>query len=171
MIGLGCWRVRRRLGAYRDRELSPERQARVEAHLAVCAGCQAEFRGLERLARWLPASVPEPPEAFWQAFWPGVRARLEPAPAPAWWERLLGPVLGHPRLALGSAVGAAVALLALLTPWTVERVLAPSPELAPVAEAMTVQSVEMSQPDSSVMLFTNDDKELTVIWVFGLDRT
>jgi len=164
--------VRRRLGAYRDRELSPGRQARVEGHLAVCAGCQAELRGLERLARWFSASVPEPPEAFWQAFWPSVRARLEPAPAPARWERLLGPLLGHPRLALGSAAGAALVTLALLVPWTAERLLTPAPDLtAPVAEAMAIHSVETSQPDSSVMLFTNQDQDLTVIWVFGLDRT
>jgi len=172
MIGLGCWRVRGRLGAYRDRELSPRPRARVEAHLARCAGCQAELRGLEQLVQGLSAPAPEPPEAVWQAFWPRVRAGLPAAPpVPAWRERLLGPILGHPRLALGSAVGMALALLALLAPWTAEWTVAPRLDQAPGGEAMAIQSVETSQPGASVMLFTNADRQLHVIWVFGLDRT
>lgn len=172
-IRLGCFRVRGRLGAYRDRELPPRSRARMEAHLARCAGCHAELRVLDRLAQQLSVPVPEPPEAVWQAFWPRVRAGLPPAPrVPTWRERLLGPVLSHPRLALGTAVGMALTLLALLAPWTSERAIAPRLEQAvPVAEAMGVQSVEASEPGASVMVFTNADQQLNVIWVFGLDRT
>ncbi len=173
MIGLGCWWVRRRLGAYRDGELLPRRRVRVEAHLTRCAGCRAELRSLERLARWLSPAVAEPAEAVWEAFWPRVRARLQSAPAaPRWREHLLHPALGRPRWALSSAVGVGLVALALLVPWTTERpsVLRLDGPIS-MAEAMPVQSVETSHPGSSIMVFANQESQLTVIWVFGLDRT
>jgi hypothetical protein len=35
---------------------------------------------------------------------------------------------------------------------------------------MTVSSVETVQPNSSVMVFSSHDSEMTMIWVFGLER-
>jgi len=34
-----------------------------------------------------------------------------------------------------------------------------------------VQSVETADPQSSVMVYTNPDSDVTVVWVFGLENT
>lgn len=192
MTNLTCWLLRRRLGAYRDGELSPAARARTEAHLARCGRCAAELATLGRLAAALAIDLPEPPAAVWEAFWPGVRARLavadvepEPEPAP---RRLWAPVLARPALAFGSAIAvAAVAVLALFGPWSATpvpeapRLVQPSTAQAPTGVApggvvpvsfppVVVQSVETA-PDSSAMVFTNPESDVTVVWVFGLDRT
>jgi hypothetical protein len=36
---------------------------------------------------------------------------------------------------------------------------------------VVVQSVETADPQSSVMIFTNPDSDVTVVWVFGLEAT
>jgi hypothetical protein len=142
--------------------------------------------------------VPEPPEGAWDGFWPQVHARLARAEAasgpsilarqrPSVWETLVG----HPRLAFGSAVAAtAVAVLAFLTPWQPVgrepgirpgvQVAVPAMPSGPggaevagtaVDPPLVVQAVETSDPESSVMVFTNEDPGVTVVWVFGLERT
>jgi hypothetical protein len=132
-------------------------------------------------------TAPEPAEAVWDTFWPQVRTRLmtspapEPAPRRAWapW----GPLLEHPRLALGSAVAAAaVVTLAVLAPWQQSLPLREPPRIAgPVAppEAtkpvtptpVVVESVETDAPDSSVMVYAHPEADVTVVWVFGLEPT
>jgi anti-sigma factor RsiW len=179
-----CWLVRRRLDAYQDGELSPAARARTAGHLARCAGCAGEVRALEKLARALAVEAPEPAEAVWDAFWPQVRARMATAgPAddaavlrrPAWsWDSLLG---GR-RLALGSALAAAALALVVLAPWqrpvppSNPEVTVTSPVVSPLQNAsVVVQSVETTDPESSVMVFSNEDADVTVVWVFGLERT
>jgi hypothetical protein len=34
-----------------------------------------------------------------------------------------------------------------------------------------VHSVETADPESSVMVYTNPESDMTVVWVFGLERT
>jgi anti-sigma factor RsiW len=186
--GLGCWLVRRRLSAYRDGELPPGGRLRVEAHLDRCGSCSGEVAQLNRLHAYLAGPEgPEVPTAVWDAFWPGVQARLgEPVGAPApgrpriWAERLWGPVAAHPRLAFGSALAAtAVAVLAVVAPWqgpadpprVTPVALAPGPAEPPSPPAAVVHSVETADPQSDVMVFANPESDLTVVWVFGLPRT
>jgi anti-sigma factor RsiW len=186
MLNFGCWLTRRRLGARADGELPSRARARIDLHLARCPACAAELVRLSRLRAALAVRAPEPPEAVWDAFWPQVRARLAETARPEPVERRVwGPILAHPRLAFGSAVAvAALALVAILTSWQpitvpeAPRVAeGPAPTSPPAsgvlpvaAPAVVIQSVETA-PDSSAMVFTNPDTDVTVVWVFGLERT
>lgn len=53
MTSLGCRQTRRRLAAYRDRELPMEQQLAVRAHLADCPSCLAESEVDRRLGATL----------------------------------------------------------------------------------------------------------------------
>lgn len=187
MLTFGCWRTRRRLGAYQDGELDPTARGRMEAHLAACPACAAEGAALARLREALLAAAPEPPEAVWEAFWPQVRQRLASArPEPSHRPAGVRPAFrAHPRLALGAAVAAAALVLAVLVaPWQPSVPPAEPPALAgrgapepavpsPLArlERVVVQSVETADPQSSVMVFASAEADVTVVWVFGLTRT
>jgi anti-sigma factor RsiW len=183
-----CWLIRQRLGAFQDGEVGPAARARTSAHLARCPACAGELAVLARLRAVLASRLPEPPEAVWDVFWPQVRARIAAAPDEgtatrrAWlpWVRTWGPW----RLALGSALAASLAALVVLAPWQREperpdaarvagTVLPADPSKAgfPPTRAVVVQSVETADPQSSVMIFTNPESEVTVVWVFGLEAT
>jgi anti-sigma factor RsiW len=181
-----CWLVRRRLDAYQDGELSPAARARTAGHLARCAGCAAEVEALQKVAAALAVEAPEPGEAVWDAFWPQVRARMAAAGPvedvaalrPPAWSR--GLVLGPGRLALGSALAAAALAIVVVAPWKQPAPITPegpvSPSVVQTAPgvqtaSVVVQSVETTDPESSVMVFSNDDADVTVVWVFGLERT
>jgi anti-sigma factor RsiW len=142
----------------------------VERHLTGCARCRAELAQIERLSALLRAPVAEPPEAVWQAFWPRVRGRLVAAerarPLP-WTVRWFPQALAHPRLALGSAA-LALAIVALGSWQGLQWIWSPA---ALTPREVIVQSVESADPNSSVMVFSHPETELTVVWVFGLDRS
>ncbi len=180
-----CWLTRPRLGAYLDGELGVVARAKTASHLTRCVGCAAELAALRRLheAVGRVSAVPEPPAAVWEAFGAQVRARIAAAP-PA--ERaadggLAWPGFGIPRFALGSALAAAaLALLVVLAPWREEppgpppapsAPSAPSVALAPTPASVVVQSVETADPQSSVMVFSNAEADVTVVWVFGLEES
>jgi anti-sigma factor RsiW len=176
-----CWLVRRWLDVYHDGELTPWRRARVERHLTRCTGCAGEVQALRRLREVLTtASVAEPPEAVWAAFWPQVRTRLigpSPDPEPVW-QRAWGAMTSHPRLVLAPAVAAAsLAVLAVMAPWhqTPSRAPGPAPASmsAPPAtlDQVVIQSIETADPDLPVMVYANPESDMTVLWVFGLERT
>jgi anti-sigma factor RsiW len=183
-----CWLIRQRLGAFQDGELGPAARAKTSAHLTRCTACAGELAGLRRLRAALAVPAPEPGEAVWDAFWPQVRARLaaaseEPAARRAGWLPT-----GRPwQLAFGSTLAAvALGILAVLAPWQPaperpgQRPAAPGQ--TPVASTVpapepgkplpvVVQSVETADPQSSVMVFTNPESDVTVVWVFGLQHT
>jgi hypothetical protein len=181
-----CWLIRRRLDAYQDGELGPAARTKTAGHLARCSGCTAEAASLEKLGAALAVEAPEPDEAVWEAFWPQVRARMAVAgaadeaalPRPAWTWRS---VLGDRRLVYGSALATAALAVALLAPWqsvtvgpqtkVVELPQPPQPQPTPANPAVVVQSVETDDPQSSVMVFNHPDQDMTVVWVFGLERT
>ncbi len=183
-----CWLIRQRLGAFQDGELGPAARAKTSAHLARCPACAGELAALGRLRAVLAARAPEPPEAVWDAFWPQVRARVAAAPDEAAapgrsWLPAVRP-WGPWRLAVGSALTAALAVLLVLAPWQREPERPAAPRVAgtgapadpstaglPAARAVVVQSVETADPQSSVMIFTNPESEVTVVWVFGLEPT
>ena len=189
-----CWFVRRRLGAYRDGELSPAAETRVTTHLAGCLVCAAEVRVLAGVQANLRTVVPDLPEADWNAFWPHVRARLAQVPPnlerthPP--RRLWGAVSGSPRFAIGTVLAvAAVGVIAVWGPWAT----APEPPVQPGAAArvaapsgpatrltmaaparvqqVVVQAVETTDPRSSAMVFMHPGSDDTVVWVFGLEPT
>jgi anti-sigma factor RsiW len=177
-----CWLVRRRLGAYRDGELSPGARSRVAAHVGRCEPCGRELAALGRLRAALALDAADPPEAVWAAFWPQVRARIAAAPAPVSepaWRRAWEGLTRRPRLALAPALAAAaLAVVAVVAPW--QR--APQPPVpAPPAGVATlqpaeldqvvIQSIETADPEAPVMVYSSPDSDVTVLWVFGLERT
>ena len=188
-MGFFCWLTRRRLGAYHDGELGGGARSRVEAHLTTCPGCSAESGALTRLQAALADHGPEPSEAVWAAFWPQVRMRLAAAAAPESSRRdswTLAPA--GPRYLLSSALAAAaLAVIAVLAPWQrlehhapaggpgspalVAAVIPGSDALGQPSPPLLVQSVETADPESSVMVYASPESDLTVVWVFGLERT
>ncbi len=75
---MNCADVRRELSALYDGEVSGERRAALEAHLAECAACAAEYAVYGRLATLAVAGeVPVPSEALWEV----VQAELDRTPA------------------------------------------------------------------------------------------
>src|SRR5215470_542207 len=113
-----CWLIRRRLGGYRDGELSPGSRRWVDTHLQGCEPCSRELGALDRLHGVLALDVADPPEGVWTAFWPQVRDRIAtPATRPEPVRRSLwGPA--RPRLSFAPALAAgALAVLAVVAPW------------------------------------------------------
>lgn len=157
MAVLSCYFKRRRLGAYLDGAL-PERKARMIAiHLGRCAGCQEEALGLGRLRKLVRSSalVAEPD---WTGFWPGIVRGID-AGAGSQTHARPG-VLLHRRAAIVGAVGAA---LLAVTIWQGDSPVAPE---GPI----TVAVANTEHPDGSVMVYTPPGDDLTVIWIFGLDK-
>lgn len=158
---LTCYLVRRRLGAYLDGALPEGRARTAAAHLAGCPACQGEVDALRRLRAALQRTraVAEPD---WTGFWPGVvrgiQDRREAAPVAAAAPR---PVWRRPRWAFGGALAAAV-LISL----TIPRILTgpPSPE-----SPIIVSSAATEHPGGSVMVYSTPEKDVTVVWVFGLE--
>ena len=178
-----CWLVRQRLGAYQDGELASGGRDRVERHVGRCESCQRELAGLGRLRAALELDAADLPEGAWGAFWPQVRARIgsaEPTPAPAW-GRIGRATPGRRRLALAPALAAcALAVVAVVAPWK----RAPQERPAPVPseqgagmnhpaglDEVVIQSIETEDPDVPVMVYANPESDVTVLWVFGLERT
>jgi len=105
----------------------------------------------------------DPAEPDWSAFWSGVQARIareKPKPVKdAWWLPLWRPFWGHPRLALGGGVLAAALAL----------VLAFGPSDDGWAGSVVVQDVSTPDPNKSVMVYSNPEQAVTVIWLFNSD--
>jgi len=164
MAMLGCLWNRPRLERLVDGALGPRMERMATSHASRCVGCRDEverLRQLQSLVRVVDAPVADPD---WAGFWPAVRARIaaeHPAPArDPWWLPFWKPVWGHPRVALGGLVisGLAAAL-----------VLWPSAETtkAAIAAPVQVQDVSTTDPSRSVMVYSNPDDDVTVIWVFN----
>lgn len=94
------------LSAYLDRELPPEQEAVVRAHVESCAACQEELARLVHLKRLLAAL----PERAAPDLWPPIRRALADRQVrrPAWW------TVWRERPAVAFAAAAAVVLLLLL---------------------------------------------------------
>lgn len=168
---LGCLWIRRRIGPYLDRAL-PEGQVRgVARHLNGCARCRQWSYGQERLTALLRGLAVETTDPGWSEFWPGVRSRiLSESPLAGrssthlrWVSgvRTVWPLHWLPRLAVGSAM-AALLLLGLFLWRSDDRVEPQIPDIV-------VRAIEMPNPNTSVMVFSAPEHEMTVIWVFGLD--
>jgi len=159
---LTCLFTRRRIGAWLDGALDEPRVRTVAAHVTGCPACQREAEELRRLRGALqralaPAAAVLEPD--WTGFWPGVvrgiedgRRAVPPARARRRW---------RPRWALGGGLVAAV--LASVTLWQYT--------LAPVTgePSIFVSSADTDHPLASVMVYAPQEKDLAVVWVFGLD--
>ncbi len=66
---LTCIRYHRDLAAYVDRELAPDRAARLERHVRSCESCSAEVKELTQLSRIAPPPEITPSADFDRIFW------------------------------------------------------------------------------------------------------
>jgi anti-sigma factor RsiW len=148
-----------------DGMLRPWAARRVAAHLESCPACRSRAEGFSRIRALVQASVAEVAEPDWAEFWSTVHGRiLRETPRPvrdAWWLPLWKPFWGHPRLAVGSALAAGLAVTLLFWSGTDNTA-----SLA-WAEPVIVQDVSTQDPDRSVMLYASSDQTLTVIWLFN----
>jgi anti-sigma factor RsiW len=158
---LTCYRTRRRIGAYLDGALDQEAARSTADHLASCGGCQGEAGELRRL-RGLLQSTLTPAEPDWTGFWPGVvrgiedRRDVRPMPVGrGWWQSAWGP-----RWALG---GALAVLLTAVGVWQ----MAPGPR--PSEAGVVVTSASTEDPRGTVMVYSTQEQDVAVVWVFGLD--
>jgi hypothetical protein len=132
-------------------------------HASRCRGCGREVERLRELRVLLRSAEADVVDPDWSGFWPAVRVRIaRESPPPvrdAWWLPYWKPVWGHPRVALS---GLAISTLAIaLVFWP------NAPVSRAVAAPVEVQDVSTSDPDRSVMVFSNPDDDVTVIWVFN----
>ena len=75
---MSCEELKPMLTGYVDGELSAEQRARVEEHLAGCAGCRREAEQLRRLGEELShMEFAEPSDEELERYWQGVYNRLE----------------------------------------------------------------------------------------------
>lgn len=162
---LRCLWIRRWIGPYVDRSLPEGRARGVAHHLDCCAHCRhlaLRRTRLTALVRGVAVETTEPP---WTDFWPAVRARIVSegrlVGRPPWRARPAWHLAWLPRLAVGSAIAGTLLLSLLL--WTSDERLEPS------MPGIVVRALEMSHPDTNVMVFSTQEHEMTVIWVFGLD--
>jgi hypothetical protein len=108
-------------------------------------------------------TLPQPAEPDWTGFWAAVVRSVEaarrPVPRPAGPRRF--------RWAVGGAVVAALAVSLTvwqLAPW--ELMTGPvRPDMAVV-----VRSAGTAAPNGSVMVYSPPERDLTVVWVFGLEQ-
>lgn len=166
-----CLWIRRRIGPYLDRALPESRARGVARHVSGCAGCRQWVQRHERLTALLRGVAAETTEPNWSGFWPGLRTRILSASPlgggrpthPRWVPRALPgwPRPWLPRLAVGSAM-AAILLVGLFF-WRSDE------PVEPQIPGVVVRALEMSHPNTSVMVFSAPEHEMTVIWVFGLD--
>ena len=157
---LTCYLRRRQLGAYLDNAL-PARAARaVGVHLDGCVACRREVDGLRRLTAMLRRSVATV-EPDWTGFWPGIVRGIDAAKHQA---PTINPerVAWRPRLALAGALTAGLLALTIWQATEGPRV----PE-----DAVIVQTAQTDQPGGSVMVYSPPGEDMTVIWVFGLEKS
>ena len=162
-MNLRCLWIQRRLDAYLDGALSEIGARGVARHLDSCHSCLEEAERQGRVASLLRVAA-EGAEPDWSAFWPGIRARVgsqeslarrfASSARPTW------PLGWLPRLAVGSAL-AGFLLLGLILGHD-DHAKLPAPDVV-------VQALTVSNPDTSVMVFSAPEQDMTVIWVFGLD--
>jgi len=166
MFGLTCFWYRPHLEALATGRLEGRPARWVAGHVAGCERCRRTAEAFGRLRGLVRAAALPPGDPDWSTFWPAVRTRIETeAPRPlreSWWLPLWKPVWGHPRLATFGAMAAA--LLATVTLWPVSQDITTA-----LTSPVVVQDVAISDPGGSVMVYSNKDSDVTVIWMFAAD--
>lgn len=78
MSGPQCEDIQTLISGQIDGELSPGEAARLDAHLATCADCRAEYENMTALsAAASNLKVPLPPDEVWDSFLDNVYNRVE----------------------------------------------------------------------------------------------
>jgi hypothetical protein len=161
----GCLWNRPRLERLVDGALGSWTGRMTAQHASRCPGCGREVERLRRLRMLLQTTEANVVEPDWSGFWPAVRVRItQDAPRPvrdAWWLPYWKPVWGHPRVALSGLVVSSLAIALFLWPSV------HAPVSRAVAAPVEVQDVSTPDPNRSVMVFSNPDDDVTVIWVFN----
>jgi anti-sigma factor RsiW len=155
---LKCYRTRQRLSAFLDGALDETTTRATVAHLTSCDACQKEADQFRRLHALLQRTAAAAPEPDWTGFWPGVvrgvqDAKRAPAARPrrAFWQ---------PRWALSGAVAA---ILMSLGVWQ----MIPGP--ATTDAGVVVSSARTEDPRGTVVVYSNKEQDVAVVWVLGLD--
>jgi anti-sigma factor RsiW len=166
MMTPGCLWNRLRLERLVDGALGTRLGRRATAHLGRCEACRNEVARLRRLRLLIRSAELEVADPDWSGFWPTVRVRIASGGAPdtvrdPWWLPFWKPVWGHPRVAVSGIVVSSLALMLMLWP------SAPAPVSTVLAAPIQVQDVSTADPDRSVMVYSNPDQDVTVIWVFN----
>jgi hypothetical protein len=124
-----CERVNERLDDYLDGELGEAEFQEVELHLAGCAACREEERGLRAVIALAAAAPPrqEPPRDLWPDIAAEITARRRFV--------LLRSAASRPSLAWAAGLAAAAAVVVAV--WVVPRGQSPAPVAAgPTPEAV-----------------------------------
>jgi anti-sigma factor RsiW len=156
---LTCFRYRRRIGAWLDGALDETGARSTAAHVGACTRCTADATALRRLKALL-TGIPASAEPDWTGFWPGVVRGIQDAPTAKREPRRVSWL--RPRWAYGGALAAA--LLVSTAVWQ----LTPSSVVAPESPVI-VRSADTGDPNATVMVYSSADRDLTVVWVMGLD--
>jgi anti-sigma factor RsiW len=156
---LTCYLYRRRIGAWLDGALDDRRTRSIAAHVGGCSRCAADANALRRM-KTLLTGMPVPAEPEWAGFWPGVVRGIQDAPVARAEPRRTAGWL-RPRWAYGGALAAA--LLVSTAVWQ----MVPS-SIAPESPVI-VRSVDTDDPNATVMVYSTPDRDLTVVWVMGLE--
>ena len=161
----GCLWNRPRLERLVDGALGPWMGRVAAQHASRCPGCGLEVQRLRRLRALLRSAEGDVADPDWSPFWPAVRARIaRETPVPvrdAWWLPYWKPVWGHPRVALSGLVISTLAIALVFWPSV------HAPVSRAVASPVEVQDVSTPDPNRSVMVFSNPEDDVTVIWVFN----
>ena len=153
-----CVRVRKELSAYIDGEVSSQRRAAIENHLAGCSDCEQYREHLSRIAQSVrKADQIEPSPEFWSDTMRRIRTLVKlPAPAPA----------VTPRWALALAACLAAALF--VAGWIVVSTQGPTDEemftrVAIVAALDELLNAETLDQGSEEILLKLDEKGLATL--------
>ena len=149
---MNCSSVRERLSALLDADLPEEEAAAVRDHLARCADCANEAKGLGTVVRAVAALERELDPGD---LWPGIAARLgtesaSERPAAPWAARVLHAVgrglgVGQGIPALAWRLGVAAALVLAVWGWQARRGAPASAwEIAPLAGAPVLRDRDLS---------------------------
>jgi len=156
---LKCYRTRQRLSAFVDGALDEATTRSTVAHLTSCQACRREADQFRRLQAMLQRTAAATPEPDWTGFWPGVvrgvqdakRAPVASPPRRAFWQ---------PRWALGGAVAAVLMSLGV---WQ----MIPGP--GTMDASVIVSSARTEDPRGTVVVYSNKEQDVAVVWVLGID--
>ena len=159
---LTCLLARRRIGSYLDGALDGAAAASTASHLSACAGCRERAEALRRLRLLLqralvPAAHAEPD---WTGLWPGVVRGIEGGRAAQPLARV-GP-RWRPKWAIGGALAAA--LLVSATLWQFGSTTVQG------EPSIVVSSADTEYPQGTVMVYSQHEQNLAVVWVLGIDE-
>src|SRR5262249_54846974 len=159
-----CLWYRSRLESFSTGRLEGRAAGATGAHVARCTACRGVVEATSRMQALVLAASTSMVEPDWSSFWPGIHSRLATEAArplrDAWWLPWWKPVWGHPRLATSAALALVLALGTMFWPGSNEVTRAS-------ASPIVVQDVATADPRGTVMVYSNKDSDVTVIWLFA----